>query len=899
MLNKGCVMNGIRALFLVSILPVSLHAARVVPSNSPGATSFAFTIFPHAYHVQTGAFFVGANVPVADNAFAVAGTTATRSQFIPIAPATVTLDGIADQPNPLFGAQINHLALLGPNPLVVHAGEPNKVYFIDNFSREPISQIASPQLLDSVGIIAGDIKNIVSNSPDGFAANESMFFAYVTPMGGSTGDVGSGISSVLLQAGTPLTFSVSSADALDRTSSALAINTSVTITDDAVAMHYSPALDRVYLGFNVLGGPGVTDGVRGVTAGVSPIVATSALTSDSIIGAVGANSAVSIHHISTMATTSRLVYLIGVGGIGSPSATAQSVFALPIVNDSDSPVFGTLASKNAQPVNVFETGSPFRFISRALKDPAVNPGDLFTTGDLPTKVGGDSILPGPVRDIIAVGDGVVVAVDEAPGTTQAGGLFLSRAILNQSGLIVAWTSWQRMSSIAEPVFGLAYDGPTTSFWAMPGADAASINTVLLTEWSSAPTFAGIINNYFTPETAGIQGIVSFPLTTPGFNQNLGSRQAATLFAGTSRFVLAATARDEGPFLKPVAEPSTIFEAINGRLLGFAGGADAIVVTGGDLSRVGPIVTAAYCFDGVQGWFIVGGTHGCSILARGDGSGISTLSAGFAGLDSEFKMIPLAVPGVVRKIIADGSLLYILTNDALYRTTLTPSAIASGAPALIELARAGTLPHGAHTHLSDCVISGDRALLATSSGLLATVDSGSIATAPGRENLWRLFFLPESPGGVVHLNPISPTGATGWATASGGGMIDCLAATVSENQSRVYRLVTTTAATDYVQLMNDLFVANRPAFYCSVGSYRNAAITEGISIYFTRSAYYPTKSAPFFAAITPQPRMAMRSIIRQASQAVTRTGFTTITPPVRDAGAGWLMLGGDGGLILND
>lgn len=861
--------------------------------------TFPFPVRAHSAHAQTQAFFVGADQAVVGNDFALAGSQVTKFDFIPLAPERVTLDGVADQQNPLFGAAISHIAQLGQNPLVVHAGDPARAYFFEKFSRTSVFVVASPHLLDADGVPANSIAALATNSPDGFVSGESRFFAYVTPVGGAVGDSGSGIASALLTGEEPFSFIAAQADPLDRSSPAIAIGSPATITSDAAVLHYSAALDRVYAAFSVRTGPNGSDGARAITAGVSAVVADTALTADSIVGAIGSSVDISIHHLSTTAISSRLVYMIGVGGVGAPQTTQKTVFALPLVSDPTSPSFGLLASCTALPYDVLEPSLPHRLLTRVLRDPAVNPGDIFASTDLPARVGGSVELPGPVRDLVVLGDGVLVAVEQELGATEAGGIFLSRAILDATGRIRSWTPWQRMLSSSGSHFGVAYDQLSGQIWTLKGADSSHIDTVALSEWSTSGAFAAEINRFFSSSTAGIQYIASLPATTEGFDQIIGNRMALSLFVGDSRVVFAATARDELGVLTPVVTPQNIFESSDGTLGGFTPGADSIAVRGGDLSRVGPIDAATYLFDGSQGWIIVGGTGGCSVLARADGSGIATLGAGFAGLSDEFVWQPLSTPPFVRRIIADGHFLYILTNSALYRGELTPESIATGSFSLVECAAAGLLPAGAHTFLSDVVISGDRAMLATSSGLLVTADGASIRTATSSNDLWRVFALPESPGGSVFLHPIAAGGPTAWATDVGGGMIECLSASVAANQSRVYRLVTSDSSYQYVERMNDLFVAQRPTFYISVGSYRSAALSEGIALYLIRSRYFPTKSAPFCETISPQPPVAKRSVIRQAIRTVVRDESTTITPPVRDCGAGWLMIGGDGGLILND
>jgi hypothetical protein len=894
MLNTRCIMNRIclslcGGLVLFFCAPLSAGVEKI----------FSFPLRAHSSSTQTQAFFVGAREALAGNNFALAAAQVSAFDFIPLAPELVTLDGVAEQPNPLFGSAILHIAQLGQNPLVVHSAEPARAYFLEKFSRTSVSLVASPRLLDADGVPADAIAALTTNSPDAFVAGESRFFAYVTPTSGMVGDPGSGIASAVLTGGEPFSFIAAQADRLDATSPALAHGSPVTITSEKVIFHYSASLDRLYAAFSVRSGPQSSDGARAITAGVSPLVPSSALTADSIVGALGASRDISMHHISTTAVSSRLIYLIGVGGVGTPAETEKAVFALPLVSDPTSPSFGLLAARSALPYDIFEPAMPHRFLTRVLRDPAVNPGDIFSATDLPAQVGGGADLPGPIRELVALGDGVLVAVEQEVGATEAGGIFLSRAILDETGRVRSWTPWQRMLSAAGSHFGVAYDQLGGQLWTLSGTSGADITRVALSEWSTKGPFAQKINHFFSPTAAGIGHIASLPVTTNGFDQTRGNRLALSLFVGDGRVVCAATARDQSGVFTPVVAPQNIFESSDGTLSGFTTGADIVALRGGDLARVGPIDAAAYSFDGAQGWFVVGGTGGCSVLACADGSGISLLGAGFTGLSEQFAWRPLSVPPFVRRLIADGQFLYILTNSALYRAELTPQGIAAGSLDLVECAAAGLLPAGAHTFLSDVLVSGDRAVLATSSGLLVTADGAFLRTADNSTDLWRFFDLPEAPGGSVFLHPIAAGGPTGWATDAGGGMIEVLSASVAADQARLYRLVTSNSSSQYVQRMNDLFVVQRPAFYLSVGSYRSAALSEGIALYATRSRYFPTNSSPFCEMISPQPPVAKRSVIRQAIRTVVRDESTTITPPVRDCGAGWLMIGGDGGLILND
>ena len=120
---------------------------------------------------------------------------------------------------------------------------------------------------------------------------------------------------------------------------------------------------------------------------------------NSIVGKRGAGSCTRIFKVRTMQTRTYLRYLIVVGGNGDDPEREQSVYALPLVDNFNSPAHGSLAKVDALPVTLFGDIPPHRFRARVYATPATQPSDLYTMSSLPARVGGQAMLPGPITNI--------------------------------------------------------------------------------------------------------------------------------------------------------------------------------------------------------------------------------------------------------------------------------------------------------------------------------------------------------------------------------------------------------------------------------------------------------------------------------------------------------------------
>ena len=499
-LKKQCWFNAFFLLFC------SHNYGAIIISGQPATDDqpFPFTVQATAYDPYATILFIGANEPIAQDQYksqAISYAERNKTSVIGITPATLSVNNTAGKSNPLYGQQINFLAASGNIPFtapadlfVVTAGQPNQVSFIRHATHDTMRAVFQSKPLTDVnnqvtsGIVAltalpgGNVK-VTENMA---LAGNNRFCAAIAPNGGVFGEPGSGIAAgalIVKDEGNKtkdqetinvqyylnqiLTY------ALDGSSSALKIGPdNVTINPTSVVMESSVTLDCFFTGLFVQSGPNADDGAIAVTLnGNGAIVPASAIEKNSIIGGLGAKVQVSIYFLKTLKTSSRLDYLIVVGGVGAPDTTAQSVYALPLTQS------GYLAQKNAVPVEVYEPTVGF-LQDRYFPDTeaAVEPGQLFSPNSpdiCEAQVGGNGVLPGPITAIFAEKDAVFVSVGN-DSTTEKAGIFVSQMILDPLGREQGWTDWRRAAGTTDTIFGLDFDAVNGTFWYFPGTNADSL-----------------------------------------------------------------------------------------------------------------------------------------------------------------------------------------------------------------------------------------------------------------------------------------------------------------------------------------------------------------------------------------------------------------------------------------
>ena len=364
------------------------------------------TIGPVAYSRSRELLFVGANQASTGDAapFAVSVSGAVDAGFSGIASQQATISGQA-QANPIFGSQISYLATMGRAnnksdwfPAVVLTSDPTKVYFITQYTQPPSTVVVSPAIPDAAGNPTSGIQAL---SGSGMGS----FFTAVAPQAGAFGDAGSGISLGIITTTTQTGEIAPAAVAtpVDRTSSLVATSTALPLaTLDNPLLYTSYYIKKhmgedeyvgtLFAGFHAVSGSDVSSTVRAVVSSytqigasflaLQPIVAVSALGTDSIIGAAAPDTEVTIHQLATLFPSIGTQYLVVVGGVGPDNTDPVNVYAMPLTSQ------GQLASINQPPLTIY-SASIF-FDQRQFVTPATSPSDLYTSTDTPAIVGGGS-----------------------------------------------------------------------------------------------------------------------------------------------------------------------------------------------------------------------------------------------------------------------------------------------------------------------------------------------------------------------------------------------------------------------------------------------------------------------------------------------------------------------------
>lgn len=846
-------------------------------------------------------------------------------------------------------------------PVVVTSDNPQNMYWsISSPGADPFDIFSVTNILDASGAITAGVVAMVGASIREFTSllqiTGNFIFAAVRPTGAVFGLAGSGIAMIgqnatsLGQAAAVMNDPAVKSVPLDGTQSYVRIVTDATILPTTPDVTFDPITQRVYSGFTVLTAGAAPAGARGIVMGYfnpvtvnattiapkfiltdfAPAAAYAGLGATAVGGAVSAGVAVTASYLKfcSMYTSTGLTYGIIVGSNGATAAN-QTVSAVPLVNRSvdpnnttwpTDPTHGAMASKivnagtNLQ--TFFNPKLPlyYPYVGRGFQVAATTPADMPLFTEAPVAVGG-GVTPGVINDIQVNKDTVFVAVNA--GANDAAGVFASQALFDGDGAIKGWTPWQRVATpttTGATIYGIGYQPQVGKMFTMEGAAATSIDTILTTTWSTADNdgllggtttnasvgFVELIDNQFSEGQGGIQAAFDFPQNTSGFRQVAPLKLSLMIFTGYKQVVIAQTAADSagGIFTPNVGDFTTSMEiSTNGTVTTPGAGALLISVSGGDLNTLGAITSATIINDGAAGYIVVGGVGGVAILRPG----WSTVAP--LGLQKNFTTLPASSFTLigsyknVRKLLSDGTNLYILTNQTFDR--IPGAQLAAGPIAPITLATPDSMLLQKHGQFSDVVVSQKIALLATSQGLWRTGNGGDVSTATTVTGMgWTLVPLPESQIAVTRLQPLSTTGlpegfSRNFAGAPVGGTVYVLAGSVNEDLASLYRVsvgATQTAAVTgtTVQVVPDYFVRGTTSAFAALGAYRNYAPTFGALVTASKSSSDGT--SPIFEALPPFLRTGVYIMpLRNVSIQAGISNAITIGNLLRNTGCGALIL----------
>lgn len=899
-------------LFLAIItawLLVSNAQAKVVISSSaaqPNA-SFPFALGAYAWNIGEGQLFVGAKtVPPADNAtqsLSVALFPATS--FTGIAPQKVQIGTTANQPNPIFGSTIAQMTLIDSIPVVATDQDPTHLYSVRYYLSPTTVLNQSPDLGGKVCALRGQ-------------ANGSFFTVATCPNAplAQFGDAGSQLLYGMIhrdeivignQKYIDLSFIITNTTDLPTLKTILGCGNPVQTVGPIVVAADAPgnaalvkgAIDAIYTGYTVTGAAAPNSQVCAVLVnGISAVANNNAITANVIVGGTGASLPVSINQLGVMYTSTKLTYLVVTSQV---NGSAPATYALPVVTIGNNT--GQLAKKNDVPVNTYSEGPYFVFQRRDFTQPAVAAGDLFSPTDadiLRAQVGGNSTLPGPISQLFIEKD-TVFAVVNANGANVPGGLFASEALFDELGRVEGFSNWRAVAGYNYPIYAAGIFARQALYWAIEPDSLNIIDRVTRTQWGANDFMAKM--GLILQNSEGAQGLNDYQRQNPAFSQTVGQRISLVCATGFGRVLAAQSGADNAVnFFTPASGILTPYNNNNDVLGPVPPNTDALNLGGPLLTSMGALVTSTIVSDTISSWLVVGGNGGVAVLAiPGTGAGwpIGTLTSYFGGLPATLTWQKLGNFSNVRKVCADGSYLYILSDQGLWRMQLSAAVVAAGinAPST-QLAQQTVGSYSTYETLSDFIVSGPLGILASSAGLFRSGSGQSMQTAT--EINWIGLPLPEGVRSVTRLNPQSPTGNDNeWATTNQGGVVYALNALVATHQTRVYRYAITNnvlvgGVTDTtVQQIPDQFTQNVPSFYFSRGDYRNYGVTDGASFLMSRSRYNPSNMAPFLEVLSPDLRAGIQQLAKASTAVYTVNNETShLMGPVllRSATGSW-MAGG--------
>lgn len=703
----------LKILFLLNLLlPIT---AKVKLSGNGNNTTFKTKVGPTAIFqgnaVRNSRLYVGSAEELENNPYAVCFAQDNIPRFIPLFTQDVifepnknltskTLSGksvpvqskIAKTKNPLLSKAIASLGLLGFDvAIVAKTGgiADNFIYLYSDDANNPKLR-QTPILKDASGNDAGTIKNILSF--------DNGIVAAVTPNGSlDYGTTGSGLALVrlLIESIEDKKTKVTDNYALFTATNAnethvLPKNKKVNDLNQAAVLDFSsnqvkinqdlskliPTYSHVfnelavgYMAFDATAGNSADAGVKSLIKinvvkddklSISQIAPDDIFTGlNDVVGGLGAAVNCNIKFFKPLVTSTKLTYLV----VYSQINNQPKFYALPIVGAQKDK--GVLASLNALPKEMYNKNE---LVGRVFDTPALTPADFDLANHPELVIGGTADLPWDKITALNVGlDAVFITI----GTGPESGVYQTSAIFNQHGVIAGWTPWTRYSAQAE-ISDLNLFEDECAVWTVEnaGLDVFKNNwgyhagDGILGGTDNANGFIQFNNQYF--QSGGVQELAEF--TTGGLDDI-----ALTVCTGLEKVTIAKTGTGSAPYYIPIVGDyqSNAYVSTDGSWPNCPSDAKIIAISGGDLSKLGPIV-ASTIYESSSNWLVVAGYDGLAVMADQHGAGWSSLSSlNFAG-----KFFKIGTDHKILKISSSNDWLYILNAQKLKRIKITPSSVSN-------------------------------------------------------------------------------------------------------------------------------------------------------------------------------------------------------------------------------
>ncbi len=851
---------------LLCMVQVSNLNARVLVPGSPESPTTTLPVpisnFVPIINDLTDGVFITAGL-IGAKEFALAGYASGSRKFVPYAPQTVTLNG-ATGTNPLYDAKIDLITFVPSQPTAFFAvPDKNNPKLFFSLTHSTLTSI--DQLLDAAGNPASSAVAMVGTSTGGC-------YIAVTPQASTNfGDIGSGIVSAV---GTNNSIQLSATTPLDATSIAFTLNTTPVIMTGGASFAWSIPLEMVYVGASsVTSGAAVTDRSALVTRAATPILHPSFNIASLVAGtnyglvATGASVTGIIAHMQTMETSTRQPLLVTCGrmlDIGEmPDDVKNQVYAFPL---------NRMFDPNSKSDKLLIAESGFLAKKGSFSDPALDATDLYTIADAPVRVGQGPLPTNAVLNQLMVnGDCVYAIVNNVHP-----GVYVSRALFDVNGIVIAWTPWTRSINTPDVIFAAALN-TMTGTWFMLTTELIEANTVMRTIWQPEPAgvltgVAAALTTLTSPAPESITALSGYDYRTSGMGDI-----SAFVCVDRDQIILAQTGltitSNPDPILykalldSAYSNPPIVAE--NTQLTIPVANNPLVLIKGGLLTDMAPLTTATIVHSDViqQTWLVVGGANGVAIWATpaGDGWG-NAFGVDLSALPLGLVMQQLGDYTDVRTVYADSFYLYIATSSQVDRINLC-NGIAN-AP-IVTVAEVGKTLVGSSDRdvITDILFCKELGLISTTVGLYR-IKSGSSARIAEPE--WELFTIPES---EFPIKTITGYGLNGLPTSlDQGGYCWVLSGTARDNRSILNRLAISPfagAITDNTiqPFACDWFINKQPSFFLDFGDYKDIVSSDGAEYLFARSVEYLTPAkigTPDVRSYLKQPRSMNRFVGAQSA-----------------------------------
>lgn len=855
-MNKFIASSFIWSLFL----SVFLYAPTpFIGDVNPG---FSFSLLP-SFLVDTlgqKIYVVSAQVTSEKAAaYALSGFDIPQSQesnykfFVPLLTKNAIVNGVLEA-NPLYGKGFSNFTLLPgmvfePKyyPMLVVNGLP-QVFILNQlnlYGQEKNKIIATDALTDFLGnqgqvIALGGLHNkcitavVQEGAVFGDGNDNAALYTYqvnekIIPLQGSS------------DYATFLHLEQPTKIAYDNTLPALLVGDEQNIVfyPNSFSLYANQSTNSCYI---AVSGEGET-GIAAVTLFDKPLLSDQAvMNGNNIVMTNQPNTPLYINQLSSLLTTTNLSYLLVLGGMNTINNAMNIVYALPLINDSTRPaLIGMLANVNQQPVNIFSNKAPFHYLQTVFNQEPELPGDLYTVDDqaalAPALVGqgplqyfdGDTLFPLKINDIEGYKDTVFAATAYLNNDQKGiGGIFYSQCLFDEYGAIKAWTPWQRKNILGNIL--------TQSYVPTLGSSIALfLNTpkqIYGVWWNEQGPFLNMNNGAYESlplAKSGIQKVIDLPWMHPGIGVEIVSpflKSSYMLQVGFNTVILQQTAKNNA--LLPLFNTQILLcdQGNAANIVNKTATTTTVAFFGGILANAGSLWTGALGYNSLlpDSWIIAAGQGGVYILAdeNGNGCGVSLLQSNFVGISRDLSWQRLGNFGVVKKIIAQDGMLFVMTNTSLYRVSLNHNNIKGGIDCLYDLiTTVSSLSDKMiqYNSFSDVLVSESVCLLATSFGLFMNAPGSSMSE--DNNFIWNELLLPEHNGAMpLVLSPVTVAGwQDNWAVGSSGSVssnIYVLAASLSRHYSKLYRFVMYGVSDGYtgpsLKLLPNYFIKNIPTYY---------------------------------------------------------------------------------------